>query len=227
MERTASRRARIALGAGLILGIGGAIAAGQFTGQAAANTHTTAASGVTLSATQLLINQRISQAAVRRSNESLELLDPIRPNPKRPTKVLGWTTNSLRDLAITTKKLNDRAVTTPKIADNAITPAQLNEGLREAKPRWARVAETGTPAQVSGVAAVARTAVGTYTVKFDRNVSTCAVLASIGAVGTTPPPARHTVSTWTAPTDPSVVNVRTVDQAGAEADTPFHITALC
>src|SRR5439155_13488645 len=42
-----------------------------------------------LTATQLLINQRISQAAVRRSNEALGLLAPIRPFRGR-TAALGW-----------------------------------------------------------------------------------------------------------------------------------------
>lgn len=228
MREQTSRRAWLAIGAGVILGMGGSVVAGQLTGQAAAQTSgSPAAAGIQLTTGQLLINQRISQAAVRRSNEGLNLLDPIRPNAKQPAKVLGWRSTDLRDGAVTTAKLLDRAVTTPKIADNAITPAQLNEGLREGQPRWARVAETGALNGTSGVTAVTRSANGAYTVKFDRNISTCAVQATVSGVGTTAPPVGHTIATWTSPGDPTVVQVATADGDGAASDTPFHVSALC
>jgi hypothetical protein len=69
---------RLALGAGVMLGVGAAIVAGQMTGQAGGQGGTST-SGVTVSARQLLINQRISQAAIRRSNQSLQRLDALEP----------------------------------------------------------------------------------------------------------------------------------------------------
>jgi hypothetical protein len=79
-------------------------------------TSADAASTIRVTPTQLQINQRISQAAVRRSNEALVLLAPIRPDAKQPNKVLGWTTRNLRDAAVTTPKLADGAVTAAKLA---------------------------------------------------------------------------------------------------------------
>jgi hypothetical protein len=69
---------RLALGAGVVLGLGAAIVAGQMTGQAGGQAGSSA-SGVTVSARQLLINQRISQAAIRRSNTALQRLDAVEP----------------------------------------------------------------------------------------------------------------------------------------------------
>jgi hypothetical protein len=224
MRKEISRRGWLAIGAGVVLGMGGAVVAGQITGTASA-----AASDVKLTREQLLINQRISQAAVRRSNESLQLLDPIRANAKQPQKVLGWRTKDLRDAVITSSKLLDKAVTTAKIADNAVTPAQLSEGLREAQARWARVGADGKATQFAGVAEAKRTGTGQYTVKFDRNISACAVQTSVSSTDTTPPPVGHTLTTWTNAGDPTIVHVRAVDNAPApaDADTPFHITVVC
>lgn len=224
MRKEISRRGWLAIGAGVVLGMGGAVVAGQITGTASA-----AASDVKLTREQLLINQRISQAAVRRSNESLQLLDPIRANAKQPAKVLGWRTQDLRDAAITSAKLLDKAVTTTKLADNAVTPAQLSESLREAQPRWARVAANGSSDHKAGVTATTRTATGQYTVKFDRNISTCAIQTSVSSSNTTPPPVANTLTAWTNPGDPTTVNVRAVNNATppADADTPFHINVVC
>ena len=62
----------IGVAAGMVLGLGAVVAVQAWTGEASAQ------SGFTVSAEQLRINQRISQAAVNRSNEALNLLDPVR-----------------------------------------------------------------------------------------------------------------------------------------------------
>lgn len=222
MGKSTSRRGWLAIGTGIALGMTGAVVAGQITGQASA-----AASDVRLSVEQLLINQRISQAAVRRSNESLNLLDPLRAKPKQPDRILGWRTQDIRDGAITTPKLAERAVTTPKIANDAITPTQLSPELREGQPRWARVTADGVLKEKKGVTAAATSAAGRYTVTFDRAVATCAVQASVSATDTTEPPVGHTITTWPDGSDPKVVNVRAVDGTGTDANTPFHISVLC
>ena len=94
--------------------VGIAAGAGVLVGQSAATAA--ASTPVTFSREQLVINQRISQAAVRRSNESLGLLDAIRPVAGQPAKVLGWPTQSIRDGAITGSKLADRSVSADKLA---------------------------------------------------------------------------------------------------------------
>ena len=62
--------------AGVAAGV--ALGLGVVVGLEAATNDASAQSGFTASAEQLRTNQRISIAAVRRSNESLSLLDPIR-----------------------------------------------------------------------------------------------------------------------------------------------------
>src|SRR5690606_8972447 len=79
--------------AGAALALGALWASGEITSPATAQELPAAGKGnITLSVAQLRINQRISQAAVRRSNESLNLLDPL-----RGTGLKGWRTDDLRD----------------------------------------------------------------------------------------------------------------------------------
>jgi hypothetical protein len=85
-----------------------------------------AAGPVRVTATQLKINQRISQAAVRRSNEALALLDPIRPN--RPGKALGWASANLLNGAVTNAKIGTGAVSNTKLAGNAVTGGKVADG---------------------------------------------------------------------------------------------------
>ena len=161
---------------------------------------------------QLQINQRISQAAVRRSNESLDLLDPIRksgPQDDAP----GWGTTNIRD--------------------GAVTGAKLDTAVREAQPRWAVVAATtGALTRSKGATTAAKLAdPGLYTVTFDRDVSACALQATIGDGGTTPPPLAvgEQIAAWRSATDPKVVTVRTAsgDPVVGDNTLPFQVAVLC
>jgi hypothetical protein len=66
---------------------GAAIGLGALVVIDAATDTADAQSGFTVSAGQLRINQKISQAAVRRGNEALNLLRPVREAPGRPADV--------------------------------------------------------------------------------------------------------------------------------------------
>jgi hypothetical protein len=195
----------IGVAAGVALGLGTVAAVDSITGEASAQT-----AKFTVSPEQLRINQRISQAAVRRSNESLDLLDPIRREPRVPTKVLGWRTQDLRD--------------------GAVTEAKLTASVREAQPRWAVVtAGTGALSRAKGATAAAKLPdPGLYTVTFDRDVSACAVQATIADPGTTALTTGGEVGAWRSASDPKVVTVRTGDSTGAAVNAlPFHLTVLC
>ena len=95
---------------GAALGLGGILAMDAATESADAQGE------FTVSAEQLQINQRISQAAVRRSNEALGLLGPVRPadstdrNPADPFATVergsGWPTTALADGGVTSRKLS-------------------------------------------------------------------------------------------------------------------------
>lgn len=201
----------IGVTAGVALGLGSVIAV------EAATTDATAQSGFTLSAEQLRINQRISQAAVRRSNEGLDLLNPIRKSgPKDDAP--GWATAQIRD--------------------GAVTSAKLDSSVREGLPRWAVVtATTGALSRGDGVTAAAKLpAPGDYSVTFDRDVTACAIQATLADTATTPVDAG-TVTAWRSATDPKTVIVRTFSAGDVTASPatnpapvntlPFHVTVLC
>jgi hypothetical protein len=198
----------IGVAAGVALGLGSVVAVDAATQDASAQAT------FRVSPEQLRINQRISQAAVRRSNESLSLLGPVRRLQNQPNQVLGWRTQDIRD----------GAVTAPKLA----------ESLREGQPRWAVVAAgSGALTRAKGATASAKLPdVGRYTVTFDRDVSACAIQATIadGATAVTP---VGQVSAWRSSTAPNTVTVRTAQDdatSGVPADVntlPFHVTVLC
>ena len=197
----------IGVAAGLTLGAAGIVTVDQATETASAQ------SSFTVSAEQLKINQRISQAAVRRSNESLDLLDPIRKSGASDDAP-GWATAQIRD--------------------GAVTAAKLDTAVREAQPRWAVVAATtGALVRGKGAQTSAKLATtGFYTVTFDRDVRACSIQATIGAVDTTVAPVGQ-VSAWSTPDTPNSITVRTSQDdatSGVPADTnalPFHVAVLC
>jgi hypothetical protein len=212
LSQTLSRRWWVGVAAGMALGLGG-LAAVQ-----AATDDASAASTFRVTPEQLQINQRISQAAVRRSNESLDLLDPVRKSGANDTAP-GWGTS--------------------QIADKAVTPAKLNDALANGQPRWAVVAAT-TGSLVRGKGAVTSAKLpttGFYTVTFDSDVRACSFQATVAATDTSET-AVGQVSAWSSPSDPKVVTVRTaVDDStpasptlGVPQDTntlPFHLAVFC
>ena len=195
----------VGVAAGAVAGLGGVIVSEQATTDAEAATFS-------VTPAQLQINQRISQAAVRRSNESLDLLDPVRKSGAQDDAP-GWGTTQIRD--------------------GAVTSAKLDVAVREAQPRWAVVAATsGTLTRGKGATTSAKLAdPGLYTVTFDRDVSACSLQATIGDGGTTPPPLVDggQIAVWRSATDPKVVTVRTAGGAPAAGDNtlPFQVAVLC
>ena len=201
----------IGVTAGMALGMGSVVAV------EAATTDASAQTSFTLSTEQLRINQRISQAAVRRSNESLDLLDPVRKSGAKDDAP-GWATTQIRD--------------------GAITAAKLDTAVREGQPRWAVVtATTGALSRGDGATKSAKLAdPGDYSVTFDRDVSACAIQATLADTGTSPV-GSGSVTAWRSAADAKVVIVRTFSlgdptatpaTAPAPVNTlPFHVTVLC
>ena len=183
-------------------------------------------SNITLSVAQLRINQRISQAAVRRSNESLNLLDPLRGSGLK-----GWRTEDLRDGVVTgpklaansvgTANLADAAVTGPKLAAGSVGPPNLRTRLPTQLPAWAVVHAGGGLVQQRGATASQNLAAGVYRVTFNRNVSACSGTATQGAV------AFGMTFALPDPANPAAVIVGTSNAAGAANNRPFSLQVLC
>ena len=165
----------------------GAVAA---VGGAAIMLASGANAGTTSSSEQLIINQRISQAAVRRSNTALNYMGVIRTstldntyglnksNPKGVTPLtqvtgagLGWQTPQIRDGQVTSSKVADGAVTTSKIAAGGVTQAKLSS-----KTYYVQLAGTVggvTVQRQSGSVAASRVGAGNYLIQFPVDVSGC------------------------------------------------------
>ncbi len=187
---------------------------------------------------QLLINQRISQAAVRRSNSALNYLAPIRTTQ---SDAANTGANGVTPLSRvtgagkgwTTAQIADQAVTGAKIANGTVTNTQL------AHPVYKAIVNGATPAVVSSnvtntaVARVTGQAAGVYTVTFPSiNVSACTFATALqGAAGDAAGAGYITVAPVAGNT--SAVNVttwRVTDNSGTPnelADRTFHLTANC
>lgn len=97
-------------------------------------------------------------------------------------------------------------------------------------PLFAVVASDGTIARGSSLTSathVGAVGSGTYTVVFDRDVSACAYVGTIGLTGSagTPPAGFVGVSRLNA--NVNGVSVVTYDSSGSAADEPFHLVVVC
>ena len=206
-----SRNWWVGVTAGTVLGLGGVLVAEQATTEASAQSFS-------VTPGQLQINQKISQAAVRRSNESLNLLDPVRKSGAQDDAP-GWGTTQIRDGAVTNAKLANGTVAAEKLAHPTY---------------WAVVNADGTLARGNGATASAKvtTDAGAYKITFGRNIATCAYTATVGGSSTATPPIG-VASVYQNP-DPAnnAVTVRTYTDLTADpvtggADRGFHLTVSC
>lgn len=142
---------------------------------------TAASENGTTTSQQLLINQRISQAAVRRSNSALNYLAPIRTTA---SDAANTGANGVTPLSKVTG--SGQGWTTAQIANQAVTPAKLSSPSYFAAISAAGAVQRST----AGVTVTAaRAGTSTYTVTFPSNVSACAPIASVQAGTVVPPPA--------------------------------------
>jgi hypothetical protein len=198
----------VGVAAGVALGLGTVVAVEAATEDASAQ------GGFAVTAEQLRTNQRVSIAAVRRSNESLQLLDPIRRQPKLPQKVIGWRSQDLRD----------GSVTGAKIVNGAVSEAKLSSSLSGRLPAWAVVGANGALARSSGGITSQRTGEGAYRVDLNRNVGQCAWTATIV---TSSAADLGDIGAAIDPLDSERLVVLTTDNANAAADRAFNLQLTC
>ena len=90
---------------------------------------------------------------------------------------------------------------------------------------WAVVDAGGNLIRGLGAVASSRSSAGVYEVLFNRNVTYCAYVATIGLPGQGNPPPGE-ISVASSP-KPNGVRVDTANSAGAPADRPFHLAVHC
>jgi hypothetical protein len=135
--------------------------------------------------------------------------------------------------AVGNDELAANAVTGAKVADGSLEAADLSDAARSSLAGNApfRAAVNTTGAAVAGNATGAqRTATGTYTVDFGKDVSACFYSATLAAVknGTgidTPDAGSITITPGAAPT--SLVVHTFVVPGGTAKDEPFHLGVSC
>ncbi len=186
---------------------------------------------------QLQINQKISQAAVLRSNQSLNYLAPIRTTTTDAANTgkagvtrlssvvgsgLGWTTAQIANGAVTTAKIANGAVTTAQIANGAVTNAKLANPIYVAQITGPGTISTLTPGVTAAQGLPAGVNILTFTVPV--GVATCTFAATItGAIAAfvtvSPSPIAGTTATVTVETFNATTAIL--------ANFPAHIIAYC
>jgi hypothetical protein len=151
---------------------------------------------------------------VRRSNQSLDLLDPITRQPNIPNKVLGWRSQDLRD----------GVITSAKIANGSVSEADLASALAGRLTAWASVGATGTLSRSSGGITSSRTSEGTYRVAVNRDLGRCAwtateVVAAAAEIGR--------IGAGIDPADSEKLVVFTTDATGMADDQAFNVQVTC
>lgn len=206
--------------AGIVLGLGAVLAIEGTTDDASAQAN------FAVTPEQLRINQRISQAAVRRSNESLNLLDPVRKSGAQDDAP-GWGATQIRDSAITAAKLAGGAVTEPSLATGAVTEAKLAAAVANRLPLWGATDGAIPPALLrgQGVTAFQRINPGNYRATFNRDISQCtwSAIPALDAGLGLPPAFEARVALQ----DATTLIVRTSAADGSPTDSGFHVQVFC
>jgi hypothetical protein len=194
-----------------------------------------AQSGFTVTPGQLQTNQKISQAAVRRSNRSLNYLAPIRT---QATDNADNGNNGVRPLSQITGA--GRGWTSGQIADGAITTSKVAPSVESRLQTVYRAAVFNTPGQdpalepqSEGVTALARTnglPAGGFDITFAQSIENCTWTGSVATVrGAAVTPVFAPFVVWPTRLSENSLRVFTFNaaNAGTIADAPFVVTVHC
>lgn len=135
--------------------------------------------------------------------------------------------NKIKNKTINAKKLKAGAVTANKISDGAVSDSKLDSAE---KTRWAVVTSSGALARGKGVTAastVTPPATGAYNVTFDRDITTCSWVATIGAGDTSSAGGFGSIRTRLETGTTNTVRVRTATTGGGNSPRAFHLSLSC
>lgn len=142
-------------------------------------------------------------------------------------------TSDIKNKAVTTQKLDGKAVTAGKLGRDAVKKNKLRDGAvtdsklsTDSKSRWAVVRANGTLDRGKGVLSSARVGLGNYEVIFDRDVTQCSWVVSIGA-GDTIGTARGFTQAALRVNNSSGVFIGTYNKNDASEARPFHMQLSC
>jgi hypothetical protein len=165
----------------------------------------------------------------------------------------GYAATSLPANSVGNKQLQANAVTSSKVKDHALLKVDFASGQLPRGPRggfgppgpagapgpkgatgaagasssglWAAINPGGTIARKSGALSASHTQTGIYRVQFNRNITQCAWLATIGSAASTTSYGFIEAELASSTTDS--VQVGTRDTNAVAADRGFIVTVLC
>ena len=142
------------------------------------------------------------------------------------------TGKSIRNGTVTGKDIRNRSLASRDVKRNGLGGAAVSESKLGPVPsaegivHQAAIGANGVVARGRGVGSAARTGNGRYQVIFDRDVRSCAYLATVADPGAANPP-QGQVTAGALASNVNGVDIRTETSGGAAANKPFHLLVSC
>jgi len=146
-------------------------------------------------------------------------------------------TSDIKNGAVTGKKIKNRTITTKDISRKTVGALKGAKGAagpqgpqgiqgpagEPATKLFAAVSESGDLARGSSAVSAVRTATGQYSVVFNRGITDCVYVATVGDDTFSAIPAILSTTQLNSTT----VRVRSSDNTGADFNRPFYLAVLC
>ena len=145
------------------------------------------------------------------------------------------TGRSIKNGTVTGADIRNHSLASRDVKHNGLGGAAILEsrlgpvpasGTAEGIARQAVVTGAGVLARQRGVTSATRTGVGRYQVIFNRDVRSCAYVATVGDPGAAGPP-QGQVTVGALASNVNGVNIRTESSQGNAQNKPFHLLVSC
>ena len=146
------------------------------------------------------------------------------------------TGKSIKNGTVTNKDIRNHSLTGSDVRRDSLGGGAIKESslgivpaayLAGGASRWAVINGSGQAVRGRDVASVARTSEGRYQVLFSGNVRGCGYYATPGDFSAAAPPVNSLVTVSALGSNVNGVAVRTMNNAGNQADRAFHLLVMC
>jgi len=146
------------------------------------------------------------------------------------------TGKSIKNGTVTGKDIHHNSLTGNDVRRDSLGGGAVKESslgivpaayLAGGASRWAVVNGSGQAVRGRDVASVARTSEGRYQVLFSGNVRGCGYYATPGDFSAAAPPVNSLVTVSALGSNVNGVAIRTMNNAGNQADRAFHLLVMC
>ena len=146
------------------------------------------------------------------------------------------TGKSIKNGTVTGKDIHNHSLTGSDVRRDSLGGGAIKESslgivpaayLAGGASRWAVINGAGQAVRGRDVSSVARTSEGRYQVIFSGDVRGCGYLATAGDPSASAPPANSQVTVSSLGSNVNGVAIRTMNNAGNQADRGFHLVVMC